>query len=110
MIPDRISRDPDHEPGLDPAPRRLFIREPGWRVGHKLGSEREFCYMQAPGEDFYHRIMDGELYLVSGEERICVPCAARRGLFHFEPRALRQPVVSHDVTTPDDSSEYEIRA
>jgi hypothetical protein len=73
-----------------PAPRRLFIHEPGWRIGHKRGSTREFCYMIAPGQDFYHRLQDGELYLYHGDERICFACAARRGLLSYEPKVLRE--------------------
>jgi hypothetical protein len=77
----------DRAEGL--APRRLFIHEPGWRIGQKVGSIREFCYMIAPGQDFYHRLQDGELYLYHGDERICVACAQRRGLLAFEPKSLR---------------------
>ena len=43
-----------------PAPRRLYLHEPGWQIGLKVGSEREFCYAMAPGQDYYHRLLDGE--------------------------------------------------
>ena len=42
---------------------RMFLAEPGWRIGVKTGSDREFCYMMAPGQDFYHRLLDGEVFL-----------------------------------------------
>jgi hypothetical protein len=41
--------------------RRMFIFETGWRVGVKTGSTRELCYVIAPGQDFYHRLLDGEI-------------------------------------------------
>jgi hypothetical protein len=69
-------------------PRRVFLFEPGWRIELKLGSEREFCYVMAPGQEYYHRLLDGEIYLVRGDERLCLACAERRGLLSFEPRTL----------------------
>jgi len=71
-------------------PRRLFLYENGWRVEMKTGSEREFCYMTAPGQDYYHRLLDGELYLTRSEEKLCFACAERRGLLSYEPRTLRE--------------------
>ena len=59
--------------------RRLFVFEGGWRAGVKTGSHREFCHMMAPGQDFYHRLVDGEIFLIRDSEKVCLPCAARRG-------------------------------
>ncbi len=44
-------------------PFRMYLTEPGWRIGVKSGSVREFCYMKAPGQDFYHRLLDSEVFL-----------------------------------------------
>jgi len=86
-------RPPLAQPHLPPQtvadPRRLFLHEPGWQVALKLGSTREFCYMMAPGQDFYHRLLDGEVYLFHGDERLCLACAERRGLLAYEPKGLR---------------------
>jgi hypothetical protein len=73
--------------------RRMFLFEPGWRIGVKTGSHREFCYMIGPGQDFYHRLVDRELFLFRNGEKLCLPCAARRGLIAFEPKQLREAVV-----------------
>jgi hypothetical protein len=70
---------------------RLFLREPGWRVALKVGSDRLFCYMTNPGEKHYHRIMDGEIHLIRDDEKICLPCAERRGLLSYKPKALNDP-------------------
>src|SRR3954464_751861 len=75
-----------------PDPRRLFLYENGWRIELKVGSDREFCYMTAPGQDFYHRLLDGEIYLTRNEEKLCLACAERRGLLAYEPRPLRDLV------------------
>ena len=85
-----------YPPRENPAPResspRLFVFEPGWRVSVKRGSHREFCYMMAPGQDYYHRLLDGELFVHHGDERLCLSCAVRRGLISFEPRMLGKPI------------------
>ncbi len=88
---------------------RLFVREPGWHVRLKVGSEKMFCYMMAPGEDHYHRIADGEIHLGRGDLRLCLPCADRHGLLQYEPRALRQPVRGLDIEGPDDVTDYPVR-
>jgi hypothetical protein len=88
---------PSSEPADAPQPRRLFLYEPGWNVGMKVGSAREFCYMMAPGQDYYHRLADGEIYLYHADERICLACAERRGLISFEPRTLRDPLFPFDL-------------
>jgi hypothetical protein len=79
------------EPGVV---RRLFIFEGGWQTGVKTGSHREFCHVMAPGQDFYHRLGDGEIYLVRDTEKLCLPCASRRGLIAIERKTLRDALVT----------------
>jgi hypothetical protein len=74
------------------AATRLFVFEPGWRISIKRGSHREFCYQMAPGQDYYHRLLDGEIYVHHHDEKLCLACAIRRGLVAFEPRKLRNPI------------------
>ena len=71
---------------------RIFVFEPGWTVTIKRGNEREFCHIMAPGQDYYHRLRDGELYLQRADERICLACATRRGIITHEPKRLRSPI------------------
>ena len=84
---------PSQDDEIAPA-RRMFIFESGWRVGVKSGSTRELCYMMAPGQDYYHRLLDGEVFLVRDGERLCLSCASRRGLISFEPKQLRDAIAS----------------
>ena len=89
-----MSAEPRPPDAMSPAgsgPQRLFLHEPGWRVALKVGSERVFCYMMAPGQDYYHRLLDGEIYLHHGDERLCLACAERRGLLSYAPKGLREP-------------------
>jgi hypothetical protein len=97
-----------YPPRESPTPResspRLYVFEPGWRVSIKRDSQREFCHMMTPGQNYYHRLRDGELFLHHGDERLCLSCAARRGLVTFEPRLLRNPI-DHSLA---DSSELPV--
>jgi hypothetical protein len=95
-----VLSNPASPPSSDdeiPTARRMFIFEPGWRVGVKTGSIRELCHMIAPGQDYYHRLLDGEIFLVRDGERLCFTCASRRGLIAFEPKQLRDSIVSVPV-------------
>jgi hypothetical protein len=71
-------------------PDRIYLHETGWQVGLKSGSERVFCHTANPGEDFYHRFADGEVFFQRDEERICAACALRRGVITHEPKLLPQ--------------------
>jgi hypothetical protein len=100
------------EPFTSSAPQfaRLFVREPGWKVALKVGSDRMFCYMMAPGQNYYHRLLDGEVYLSHGDERICLACASRRGLLSFEPRGLGDEIMNGlDLDGPH-GSQFEVTA
>ena len=85
--------------------RRLFVYEPGWRVAVKIGSERSFCYQMAPGQDYYHRLLDGEVYVFHGDERLCLACAERRGLLSYAPKALKPPPPHLAIDTDPDPSD-----
>jgi hypothetical protein len=100
--------NPSFEPVGDPTPRRLFLAEPGWRVGMKDGSTREFCYMMAPAQDYYHRLYDGEFYLQRGDERLCLACAERRGLIRFEPKGLRDPINAMEYDVDESATGIEL--
>ena len=85
--------DEDDEVDQAVPPRRMFLAEPGWRISVKNGSDREFCYMRAPGQDFYHRLLDGEVFVARDDERLCLACATRRGLIVHEPKRLREAII-----------------
>ncbi len=88
---------------------RVFLREAGWQVSQKSGSEKSFCYQMAPGEDYYHRLLDGEVMVQRGDEKLCLPCAERRGLLTFLPRPLRDQMAGRDFEVTETVEEYEIK-
>jgi hypothetical protein len=95
-----MNRDPQSTPSPDvddrdttTTPSRLFLFESDWRISVKTDSQRAYCYMRAPGQDFYHSLLDGEIFLSRGEQRYCMSCAIRRGLISLQPRLLPEIVV-----------------
>ncbi len=60
---------------------RLYVPDTdGWKAVIKHDSEKQYCYQKRPGEDFFHLILNGEIYLISGDEKLCLQCAVRRGV------------------------------
>ncbi|MFV0446154.1 MAG: hypothetical protein ACK5Q5_21465 [Planctomycetaceae bacterium] len=60
---------------------RLYLPEHDrFRVAIMSGVDREYCYQKSPGQDFYHLIVPGEIYVDSGDEKFCFNCALRRGI------------------------------
>ncbi|GIW89394.1 MAG: hypothetical protein KatS3mg108_3718 [Isosphaeraceae bacterium] len=97
-------------PQREPVTPRLYVREPGWSARIKEGSERVFCYLAEPGAGHYHRLSDGELHLQQGDIKLCLRCADRLGLLHFEPKRLKEPSLGVDVRGCGDDPGYELRA
>ena len=89
--------DPD-EPDEPPAPmesprpepadesdRRLYVHNSeGWTSHIKQGWEKQYCYSKFPGEDHFHLIINGEIFLEHGSEKLCLTCAFRRGIITTE--------------------------
>lgn len=60
--------------------RRLYLPYPdGWEFRVKSGP-REYCYYRNPGEEWFHLLIDGELFLQFGDEKVCLNCAYRHGI------------------------------
>lgn len=60
---------------------RLYLPDSeSWAAHIQRGSERQYCYAKAPGEDFFHLIVTGELFIQKGDEKLCLMCAVRLGV------------------------------
>ena len=109
-----VRSDADLQWTTDPAranlDRRLYLpAAEGWQVRVKSGP-REYCYYQSPGEDWFHTLVDGELFLQNGEEKICLNCALRRGVLTTDrlfwqtgrrPTRLSEAPSSQSWNSPD---------
>ena len=58
---------------------RLYVKFPeGWSARVKHGWDKEYCYAQNPDEEYFHLLLDGEIYLERDNEKYCLNCALRR--------------------------------
>lgn len=80
MTPDEPQSDAAQPANPASADRRLYIPDAHWLVRVMTGVERVYCFQQAPGEEYYHLIVPGEIYVQSGTEKLCLNCALRRGV------------------------------
>ncbi len=68
----------NESPGADIPDSRLYVPDhEDWDVRIKRDSERIYCYSKHPGEDWFHLILGGEIYLTRQHERYCLRCALR---------------------------------
>ncbi|QDV51597.1 hypothetical protein [Gimesia fumaroli] len=49
-------------------------------VAVKTSSSKEYCFSKFPGQDHFHLLMHGEIYVTNGHDMFCVECAIRHGL------------------------------
>lgn len=64
-----------------PADARVYLPDSeGWEAEIKRDWENEYCFSANPGEDFFHLLVNGEIYLLKGDEKYCLNCAVRLGI------------------------------
>lgn len=75
--------------------RLYFPDSEGWTAGIQRDHGRTFCFSKQPGEDYFHLIVPGELYVARGDERYCLRCALRKGLLTTDRVFWQNRVKSH---------------
>ena len=74
----RDSSEPEQSQPASADDLRIYVPRPeGWEIHIMTGGDREYCYLKHPGEDYFHLIVPGEVYLQRGEEKYCLNCARR---------------------------------
>jgi Clp amino terminal domain, pathogenicity island component len=59
---------------------RVYVpRNEGWQAHIKRGWDKMHCYLKHPGDDAFHLILNGEIYLQRGDEKFCLDCAQSHG-------------------------------
>jgi hypothetical protein len=82
------------------AEARLYVVEhEGWTSAIKHDWNKEYCFAQNPGENHYHLLLSGEIYLQRGTEKYCLSCALRHG-FVTRDRTFWQKGPSSVTETP----------
>lgn len=60
---------------------RIYVAQPDGWTGHvKQSWDKEYCFHKKPGEDYFHLLMHGEVYLQHDDEKVCLQCALRNGI------------------------------
>lgn len=60
---------------------RLYVPETdNWTARILKGWDQVYCFSKNPGEEFYHLILHGEIYIQNGDEVYCLSCGLRDGL------------------------------
>ena len=65
-------------------PRIYIPHNDGWKAVVKANSIKEYCYYKSPGEDHFHLLVSGEIYLQRGNEKVCLMCAIRHQIATFD--------------------------
>jgi len=59
---------------------RVYVpRNESWQAHIKRGWDKMYCYLKHPGDDGFHLILNGEIYLQRGDEKYCLGCAQTHG-------------------------------
>ncbi len=97
----------DTRPELD---ERLYVPySAGWSAHIKRSGETERCFSQHPGQDFFHLIVRGEIYLENGGERYCLTCAMRRGIVSRERMFWKHDSTGPTIEPLDDTSDFPLQ-
>jgi len=93
---------PSNQVPTDPQLRdhRVYVPEAeSWSARVKVGWDKEYCYSKAPGQDYLHLLLNGEIYLQNKDEKLCLSCAMRRGVltadrlyWQHRPRVATIPI------------------
>ncbi len=76
-------RDEKQEPTKDD--RRVYVPHlEGVEARIKTDCAKEYCYLKAPGQDYYHLLIAGEIYIHRGQEKLCLNCAFKMGIITHE--------------------------
>lgn len=60
---------------------RLYVpQSQDWTAHVKQGWEKLYCHSQAPGEDHFHLLLNGEIYLERDGDKYCLNCALQHGI------------------------------
>jgi hypothetical protein len=78
------SERPPQSPAAKSEARLYLPDHDGWEAAIKRDWTKEYCFSQNPGENFYHLLLSGEIYLERAGEKYCLNCALRHGVLTRE--------------------------
>lgn len=61
-----------------PADLRLYVPHgEHWEAHIQSATAREYCHFKTPGQDYFHLLVPGEIYVQYGTTKFCLSCAYR---------------------------------
>ena len=58
---------------------RIYVPLPdSWTAHAKRDSVKEYCHTKSEGEEHFHLLMKGEIYLMHQGEKYCLSCALKQ--------------------------------
>ncbi|MFO1020574.1 MAG: hypothetical protein U0903_07750 [Planctomycetales bacterium] len=72
------AESPQEKKGAEADHRLYFPDHEGWTAQIKRSWENEYCFTANPGQDFFHLLVNGEIYVQKGAEKYCLNCALRQ--------------------------------
>ena len=91
--------------------RRLYVPYlDSVEVRVKADHAKEYCYLKATSQDYYHLLVAGEVYVQRGHEKFCLDCAYKVGIVTSDRQhwQRRTSMMSHTSSEPDDAETFEI--
>lgn len=84
-----MTTDPDREANTSVSDQdaRLYVpvnETENIKINVKTSSSKEYCFSKFPGEDHFHLLMHGEIFITNGHDIYCVQCALRHGLLTLD--------------------------
>lgn len=60
---------------------RLYVPEAdNWQARILTSWDKVYCFSKNPGEEFYHLILHGEIFIQRDDEVYCLKCGLRDGI------------------------------
>ena len=81
---------------------RLYVpHNDGWEAVVKPNAVKEYCYYRNPGEEHFHLLQTGELYVTRGSEKVCLNCAIRQGILTDNRQHWQEPKKSRKTSADE---------
>jgi hypothetical protein len=95
-VPERNAA-PEAANSTSPVDHRLYApHSEGWAAHIKANWDKDYCFLKKTGEDFFHLLQNGEIYVQRGTEKYCLNCALKLHILtedrlHWQHRPRHPP-------------------
>lgn len=102
------SSDTPPPKSTDQEHRLYFPEHEGWTAQIKRSWENEYCFTANPGEDYFHLLVNGEIYVQKGAEKYCLNCALRQKVITSDRLYWQRSASSFETSLepPEDEDDF----